>query len=102
MRFGADSRFFFCLSVDRRGQDPGCESNPTLSARGSPADTLSFLYVLQLQEKKRELASAALSGTKLNVGKGGNRLGVDELMMLFKVRRSETSRFACVVDSVLT
>jgi hypothetical protein len=36
----------------------------------------------QLQDKKRELADAALSGGKFK--KGGNRLNLEDLMRLFR------------------
>jgi hypothetical protein len=39
--------------------------------------------ILQLQDKKRELAAAALSGDKF---KAGNKLGLEDIMALFKVR----------------
>lgn len=70
------------LSPAREAFIPPAEPHPDALPSARPS-----LSAEQLQEKKRELASAALSGTKLNIGKGGNRLGVDELMMLFKVRR---------------
>jgi len=38
--------------------------------------------ILELQDKKRELAAAALSGDKF---KAGNKLGLEDIMALFKV-----------------
>lgn len=52
----------------------GCSSSDTAQR------STNFAFFLQLQEKKRELARAALSGDKIK----NMRLGMDDLLALFK------------------